>query len=422
MNWKIISYLCLLIFVFTDAFFFNIAIGPLHITAIRVIIGVLTIIMLLRYFVLGDPIIGSSIRYPVFFLFIWFFYGMFSLIWTTDKTIGVKELYYFSTFILFILQLIYLLQIKNQEFWVKDSFWAVGMITVIICLLEIATNHHFSTSRYVIETERLSIYHKHVATAYFYNENDLSLFLVIIAPFFMVRLLSSSLFKKLFNIIFILLIFVIISFNAARLAFLALLLQLMVFFYLTQKKWFFRCVRLAILFLPIIIALAWHFLGSKVSVLFDVKGFEAGYGSGFERMNLYLNGFYSTFQSFMLGVGPGNYGVHMYPQFYTGGIVNPHNWWIEVLTNYGFLIFCGYLVFFWFNIKNTFIIYKDNRENNQLGLALFLSFVGFIPACIGPSSLFYHWPMWLLFGVSLAYINVKKVTTSKSMLFRKVEI
>lgn len=421
MNWKIISYLCLLIFVFTDTFFFNIAVGPLHVTAIRVLIFGLTVIMLLRYLILNEPIVKKPIRYPVLFLLIWFCYGVISIVWTTDKVNGLKELYYFSTFIFFILLLIYLLQIKNQEFWVKESFWIIGVITLGICVLEIATDFHFPTSRYVIESERLSIYHKHVATAFFYNENDLATFLVIVTPFFVIKLIESSLFGKLINTVLILLIFIVISFNAARLAFVSVLLQLLVFLYVTKKAWFFRGVRLFLLTTPLIFGLAWHFLGDKLDILFDVKGFEAGYGSGFVRINLYLNGLYSTFQSFMLGVGPGNYGSHMYPMFYTAGIINPHNWWIEVLTNYGFLIFCGYLAFFWFFLKNTISIYYVNTKENHLGLVLFMSFIGFTLACIGPSGLFYHWPMWLLYGVALAYINNKKVVTSESKLLRKVE-
>jgi O-antigen ligase len=132
-----------------------------------------------------------------------------------------------------------------------------------------------------------------------------------------------------------------------------------------------------------------------------------GTGSTFIRINLYLNSLYTTFQSFMLGVGPGNYQYNINPMFNTQGIINPHNWWLEILTNYGLLVFFGYCCFFLYMLVKLFKIYRENNDKNELALILFLSLSGFSIGCMGPSSLFYFWPMWLLYGVSLGYISKK---------------
>ena len=419
MNWKTVSYLCLFLLVFIDPFFFNVPVGPLRVTAIRVVIGGLTFIMLFRLLVFED-IIKRQIGYPVLFLFVWFLYGFISILWTTDKVTGIKELYYFGTFLLFILLLIYLLKMKNHRFWINQSFWLMGIITIGISLLELALNYHLPTSRIVLEADRFSESSTRVATAFFYNENDLATFLVILFPFFLVNLLKTTAFGKFLNIMIMLLIFVITFANLARIATISLLIQVLLFIYLTKKDWFYRGICLALLFSPILLGLSWVLLGDKFATLIDLEGLKQGYGSGFIRLNLYLNGVYALFQSFMLGVGPGNFQEHIYPMFNTKGIVNPHNWWVEVLTNYGFMIFCGYVVFYWFCLKNTFQLYQKNVKSNHLALTLFLSLSGFIFASIGPSRLFYFWPMWLLIGVVLAYINNNKETASFGLLRREL--
>ncbi|MCL6631854.1 MAG: glycosyltransferase [Alicyclobacillus herbarius] len=69
-------------------------------------------------------------------------------------------------------------------------------------------------------------------------------------------------------------------------------------------------------------------------------------GSIGQRLNLIRNGIHFTLLSHGLGFGPGSFeylmshDVGIYP---TGGIINPHNFWVEVLSEYGVIVFCGLL-------------------------------------------------------------------------------
>lgn len=405
MNWKTTAYIILFALIFIDPFFFNIPIGPLRMTLLRLVIGVLFVIMLDQIFIKRNPFHTGHIRFPLAFLGIWFYYGALSLIWTSSKGTAIKELYYFAVFLLLILVLVFLLQnIKSSV--ITATFWLIGIVIVLISILEFTFDVHLPTSRFVIEAERFSDIDYRRATGFFYNENDLALFLVILVPFYLSGLLKRSLLVKLANVILIVALLFITYFNDARLSVMAIVLQMLLFALFSYKNLLKHGARLFLLFSPLLFLAAAGIVYYLANAsLFE--GIKAGQGSAFIRMNLYLSGLYGTFQSFMLGVGPGNF-QHMDPAFDTLGFTNPHNWWLEVLTNYGLFIFAGYCAFFLFIMVQLYLIYWSDKKNNKLALTLFLSFIGFAIACLGPSSLFYFWPMWLLYGVTLGYIVQKR--------------
>ncbi|MCM3663619.1 O-antigen ligase family protein [Mesobacillus subterraneus] len=409
MNWKLTAYLGILALIFLDSFFINIPIGPLRMTLLRMAILSVFAIMIYRLILKKDVLNISGIKFPLIFLGIWFYYGAMAITWSFNKAAAIKELYYFFLFILLIVVLIYLLQ-KIYDSWVSASLWLVGAGIVLIALLELAFGIHLPTSRYVIEAERFVELDIRRATAFFYNENDLSVFLVLVLPFFLTRLLSRPISIKLINLLAILAIVGINYMNDARLSLIAIFLQVVAFVLLAQFKQVKKGVRLALVSSPILIgAIAWFVLPALVNIdLFE--GIREGRGSASHRFNLYLNGLYATFQSFMLGVGPGNFPEHIDPyRFNTSGFTNPHNWWLEVLSSYGLMIFAGYVAFFIFIVVKLFSIYRFEKSNGHLALSLLLSYIGFVIACLGPSSLFYFWPMWFFYGVALAFIAKHRI-------------
>ncbi|MDF2037673.1 O-antigen ligase family protein [Cytobacillus oceanisediminis] len=404
MKWKATAYIVVFALIFIDSFFFNVPIGPLRITLLRLVIGVLFIIMLDQIFLKRNPLITDHIKFPLAFLGIWFYYGALSLVWTSNKGTAVKELYYFAVFLLLIIVLIFLLQHLKSSLITK-TFWISGFVLVLISVLEFKFNIHLPTSRFVIEAERFTDATASRATGFFYNENDFALYLVMIVPFYLAGLLKKPILFKLVNIGLLIAIFLITYLNDARLSVMAIVLQILLFALISFKNLIKHGTRLFLLFSPLLLlAAAGIFYYLANASLFE--GIKAGQGSGFIRMNLYLSGLYASFKSFMLGVGPGNFQHHIY--FNTLGFTNPHNWWLEILTNYGLFIFAGYCVFFGYILIQLYLIYWSDNKKNKLALTLFLSFIGFAIACLGPSSLFYFWPMWLLYGVTLGYIVQKR--------------
>jgi teichuronic acid biosynthesis protein TuaE len=410
MNWKTVAYIGIFALIFLDSFFINIPIGPLRITLLRIFILALLVFWAYRVFFGIDRFSLKSIRFPLTYLGFWFCYGVLSILWAKNKVTGIKELYYFALFLVLILVLIYLLHLKIQNNWIPLSFWLFGLGIILICIVEFALNIHLPTSRFVVEADRFTDLKARRATAFFYNENDLSVFFVIAFPFYLTGLLNKSIFYKLVSFAGIIAIIAINYFNDARLSVGANLLQIFFFILLTRKNVGKKVLRLMLLFSPLLLGIVVAggvYILQKGNILSEI---EASHGSAFIRMNLYLDALYATFHSFMLGVGPGNFQYFVYPQFNTMGIVNPHNWWFEILTNYGFIVLMGYCCFFVFIVKRIYSIYRLDRINDHVALGLLLSFIGFIPACLAPSSLFYFWPMWLLYGIALAFINQERTS------------
>ncbi|MFD1780010.1 O-antigen ligase family protein [Fredinandcohnia salidurans] len=397
MRIKLFFYLFLFILVFLDPFLINVPIGPLHVTLLRIVLFLFLVFLFIKYILLPNSLQVQSIKPALVFLIGWFLFGVASILWATNKVEGIKELYYFGVFILLVIAIIESLNRKNLLQWINYSFILIGSVTIALSLLELAFNFHLGTSRYVID-EKFEELGLRVATAFFYNENDLSLFLVMITPFFLMI-------KKPFQLPILGAILFIMFMNGSRIAILAFLIQIIVFLFMLYRPRLVNLIKFLLVFTPLFIGVFIYFSGDIINKVIEITG-VAEQGSTSTRISLILNGIYSNINYFLLGVGSGNFQYHVNQEkFNTNGIVNPHNWWIEVSTNYGIIVFAFYLAFLIFLVKKLWQIYKRNNEASALAFCLFLSYIGFVIACIGPSRLFYFWPMWLLYGVSLAFIN-----------------
>ena len=142
------------------------------------------------------------------------------------------------------------------------------------------------------------------------------------------------------------------------------------------------------------------------------------------RINLIKNSLLCLSKSFGFGVGTGNaeYCIENYGVYWTKDIVNVHNWWLEILTNYGIFVFAGYLIFYLSLIRSLYKYHKQlttykkppKTENKQLTTermiceVLLISLIGFFLASISSSSIMAFNPQWLLFAFSLAFLNYSR--------------
>jgi len=88
-------------------------------------------------------------------------------------------------------------------------------------------------------------------------------------------------------------------------------------------------------------------------------------------------------------------------------VTNSHNWWLEILINYGVFIFIGYIIFYMGIIRNLWKLYhkKQTREEKMICEALLVSLVGFFFANVSSISIMAFKPQWLLFAFALTYLN-----------------
>jgi teichuronic acid biosynthesis protein TuaE len=403
MKWNRTLSLYLFVFLlFIDPFLFSISLGPIVITPSRLFLAAYIIYEFKEYMVHKQwPFSLKNLKIPLVFFGFWFYYGVLSTTWAANKSLAIKELFYFVIFLFAILAIIGLLmKIDNDEAEIQKIFNVIGIITIVIALVEIALNMHLPTSRYATNVEFMEL-DLRVATAYFYNENDLSLFLVLIAPFYLANIFKGKFNFNLFYIGMFGLVCIIIYQNGSRAALVSVLIQMAVWFFINYQKMAKVMLGVGLVFTPIVSFV----IISKASSLLSFYNMTADSVNSVQiRLNLVFSGVFSSIRIFLLGVGPGNFEVNVDKDlFNTNRIVNPHNWWVELFTNYGLYVSLAFLAFFIYLMRQMYSAYKV--KHSRLPLIYLLSLCGFILASIGPSRTFYFWPMWLFYALILAYLN-----------------
>lgn len=395
----------ILFFVFFDYLFINISIGPIHITLLRIVIFISFInIIRKRNIVQIEPRNIIIKRIFLFFIF-WFLYGVLELVWTVNVMESIRELYYLALYIIIIFIIINKIDsLKKAEIFEK-ILWMFTNIIILIAIYEFITGHHLEVSRYIIES-RFEFTDVSRATSIFYNENDLSFYINLFSPIYIINTFNKEnpVKIRIINLIFLLMAGSIIILNDSKFSFIALVLQLLIYIYIKNKRNFKKNI-------------VYFSIFSLIILIFNmniIKGFIDGfkqviysYGSGNIRINLILNGLHRSISSFFMGAGPSAYRNSSPYSYTTKGISDAHNWWIELLVNYGIIIVIGFIIILYIAFKKSLKMIKSkNIIIKNISLFVVISIVGFMIGSSGPSSIFSFFPFWLWLGIIISYLNI----------------
>jgi len=127
------------------------------------------------------------------------------------------------------------------------------------------------------------------------------------------------------------------------------------------------------------------------------------------RTNLAKNAFAFFLGSYGFGTGAGSSEHYMAHEglYDTSGVTNVHNWWLEILVEYGVWVFAGYVMLYGGLLVGVLRIRaaSSNAREREIGDALSTSMVTFLVACAASSSVRDFLPQWLLLAFALAYTN-----------------
>lgn len=263
-------------------------------------------------------------------------------------------------------------------------------------------------------------------TGFLGNPNNLSATLVLILPFF---LFYRSKLVALAGSLAILFVVVAAGSRAAALAYLASLFIAILFY---AKLWM-RVLAVMIVASAIVFGFGlsdWMAqsenariaeIGSAGMAVRDmITGLESGQNtSSDERQNssgvratLILNGWNALVESSGLGVGAGgSQAVQEIAGGQVGDVGSMHNFWFEILVDGG-VVFAAIFAAWYLSV--IWRVWRISRRSNS-GLIRYVSraeFVGltcFIIGAIGPSSVVYLLPVWLMVGLALAAIRLEAV-------------
>ncbi len=353
--------------------------------------------------------------YFVFFV-LWFGWAVLSLLWCDNQMDGLSNIYYLFTGVCLIgFSTVYL----NENDLKIFLFVLVAVYAVVLAvgLWEVKTGQHLVTAGFIFNSK--------VPRGVFKNPNDFATYLVLYLPLLYVtaryclrRVITAPLAVILVVLIGTGAFLVVNAGSRANMLALALAATAAAAVYLAQGR--LRALRNMIVVISIIIAI---YIGAaavnpKINywcsrqyriAKHHLVSLEYVGGESSARMILFKNSLYELNKHSLMGVGAGNAEEHMKKYRSDNFILLAlHNWWLEILINYGFFIFILYLAFYLKLLSDLFIVAVRSGPGlvKVLAEGSFITLVAFSIASVSSSSLMYARFMWIVFGTALCAVNL----------------
>ena len=350
-------------------------------------------------------IIGSYNLMPMLYLLALLAYNLLTYLWAIDRLGAIS--YNWSIIRYVLLFVIYSNLFRNSLIRARSQWLMVGLFAVYLgwAIFEMLTLQHAPNSRYY------GVKH-FIPTGAFVGENMLAAYMMILLPFvvYIVKVLKS---KVAGVLVFLTTIFtlLIITIQGARIALIGILLFLGFFFFLRIKS----LSKVLIIAYVLLLSLAVYTMFKQPVQLFTKMFLNAASTIGSEtasvktssikiRQQLIVEAVEICAESGFMGVGGGNFEhmMHAGRLTRTGWITNAHNYFLEILGNWGLLFFLGYLALFMAWYMRIFMLYRQSTGVNRIRYEMFLwSMFLLVPAMVLPSSIRHDGLVWIY----LALIN-----------------
>lgn len=348
-----------------------------------------------------------------FFLF-FILYAVISLLWSFNQSEGVKELGYFVCHFSLFFMLVFWSKKANNPFKAILNGWLmVLLLTLPIAFIEVITNWHLPISKY--EADKLmnlggNIIKQRYASVTFSNYNTYVVLLVFCLPFLLTHLkIIRKLRIQLFYWIVFLSVSVILFINASRGGILCWGILLIFYFVYDRKKkqWSMGSIFLGILVL-LMAVYVFNEYSTEVLQQFSYR-INEGDKSFFEdssRFYLYQVALILWINSVFMGTGIGSEAAAM--SSISSGIVATHNMYLEVLLQFGIIIFILFIVFLYKIFSKISII---NFKPIKFIMISFLLI--FIPIFIVNSGYLLMPSLWVLLGSLFIISNIDTDTRKR---------
>lgn len=345
--------------------------------------------------------INRDYGFYLLFWIIWFFYAFFSVFWAKDVGRWFVATFYVF-FGLFFLSLFSIVKFELRTLVLFLTCFVVGAtIQSVFAWYEILTADYLFLDN---PDRRIRYGLIHAPVVFSHNINDFGTLMLI--AFFSCLMVICYWKNRISRIIFSFAsvnLAIMIFMSTSRANILALFCGLIFCFLMKFNKW-----------LMLVLTACGAALLGLILVLSALT--QTG-GSDSIRINLILDGldFLRETGGFGVGAGQAEWWLMHHSTHAIDNIYNLHNWWFEVLTCYGIVIFIGYLVSY-FKIFFTFLNLHTEKKGfdfSSFGCGLL---VAFVLACMSSSSLVTCEWLWVVFSLIIAIGNSAKESSRCSSL------
>ncbi|MDD3534521.1 MAG: O-antigen ligase family protein [Candidatus Cloacimonetes bacterium] len=359
------------------------------------------------------PLVLKREYEPVLFLLFWFAYSLFSYVWAVDRTLALE--YCLLVFRYLALFMIFSAAFRDRRLLKRFHLFLTGIfcLYIITAIIEVLTLKHLPSSR---------MYGRNyfIPTGPFYGENILAAFMMLLFPFilFLSKLYERRL-VKVFSSLFVLLFLVVITLQGARIGMLAIGAVLLWYFAFHSRAKTIILILLAVilfsyavhLYFPSATAFVWKIFKREV-LSFGSERETATMSSIKIRKQLFVETWDMASNSGLMGVGGGNFEHYMDTdrQYRTASILNAHNWWLELLGNFGILILAGFAYIY---LKWLYLLYlrfqRSEGRERYLALMYLISLVLFVASSALPSSIRWIHLIWIYFAAVNSFCYTDKL-------------
>jgi O-antigen ligase len=149
----------------------------------------------------------------------------------------------------------------------------------------------------------------------------------------------------------------------------------------------------------------------NISLLSQQK--SQGLGSGAVRASVLDEGLGLVRESDGIGIGAGNAESRIESLANFTGVVNLHNWWLELLVDLGIVGLALFIAFYLTLFRGQLRAARrsDDPLVRWLGLSGALALLGFVVGSLGPSSVIHFAPMWITYGLGMLTIVLDRRPT-----------
>lgn len=392
---------------------FSIDLGIFQLSLFRAIIILMVIGLLIRLLLKNGKITfinKDESNYSIMVMISWLIYAMISLGWVKDYGDWFRALYFISLGVLCII-------LYSRIFKTTDDILVVFRLLSIMAIVHNVIGwYEINTGNYIFLSTGIEQYvRNNYPVSMFNNTNDFALFMLMSIFFLYVCAVNSkNVLWKIINIITIFSSAYLLIITGSRANILGFVLAFSLYIYMSMKNKSGRRTMLTILILLFIfILINPNALQSYIIMINQNFNSDLVFGSDSVRINLIKNGFEFLLNTFGFGTGAGNieYWMENYGTYYTGGIVNIHNWWMEILTGYGIVIFVLYITFYLRLFRSLYRKYRTTKDkkNMTISLALMCCMAGFVIGSISSSSNISSEWLWVFWAVAIAFQGISTI-------------
>lgn len=348
-------------------------------------------------------------RYSIQFMLIWLLYSFLSILWVKDIGLAIRSIYFIIAGVICIV--LFSIFLKEKKHFLI-SFNVLQFMVVMHNLIgwyEIITRDYRFMS--IDNIEYYSSIKEGIPVSMLGNPNDyatLMLFGIFIA--YICLHLNRSIIAKIISLGLLVSSTTLVFITNSRANIIGLLIAFILYFLLKKKgRIAFSIGFILLIFLSLLT------LGNDLHqalILSLNKDFNFSFNtedlnSEGTRLNLIKNGLYFLVSTYGFGTGAGNieYWMQYRAIFPTRFVTNIHNWWMEILTGYGAIIFFLYIKFYVRLFKDLYKIYKFTNDSfdKTIALGILACMAGFIIASVSSSSNIAKEWLWVFWAIAIAF-------------------